>query len=124
MLFHGKPRKYLVLLKKNRTDLPKGKLEKGESDKQAAVREVQEETGLRNVRVIKGFKKTRRYTYSRGGKEIKKTVTFFLGSAPRRKIILSKEHKGYLWLTPNEAKKQLKFRNYRSLITAAEKHLK
>ncbi|MEM8523086.1 MAG: NUDIX domain-containing protein [Bacteroidota bacterium] len=39
----------LVIYRRGFWDLPKGKLDKGEGKKEAAVREVQEETGLQNV---------------------------------------------------------------------------
>ena len=39
----------LVIFRRDFWDLPKGKIDKGESPEQAAVREVQEETGLENV---------------------------------------------------------------------------
>lgn len=41
--------KALVIYRRGFWDLPKGKLDKGEGKKEAAVREVQEETGLINV---------------------------------------------------------------------------
>ena len=45
----GRTGKYLFIYRLDKWDLPKGKIDKGESPQQAAVREVQEETGLRNV---------------------------------------------------------------------------
>lgn len=41
--------KLLVFFRRDFWDLPKGKIDEGESPEQAAVREVQEETGLKNV---------------------------------------------------------------------------
>lgn len=48
VVFNGK-KEVLVIFRRDFWDLPKGKIDKGESPQQAAVREVQEETGLRNV---------------------------------------------------------------------------
>lgn len=39
----------LVFYRRGSWDLPKGKIDKGETPEQAAVREVQEETGLKNL---------------------------------------------------------------------------
>jgi 8-oxo-dGTP pyrophosphatase MutT (NUDIX family) len=41
--------KYLFIFRRGSWDMPKGKLEKGESIEEAAIREVMEETGIRDV---------------------------------------------------------------------------
>ncbi|MGQ9472679.1 MAG: NUDIX hydrolase [Candidatus Caldatribacteriaceae bacterium] len=56
--------------------LPKGHLEKGETELQAALREVQEETGYRVVAHEKIGEI--RFTYWRNGQELEETVSFFL----------------------------------------------
>lgn len=40
----------LMIFRRGKWDLPKGKVEKNESVKEAALREVQEETGLKNIK--------------------------------------------------------------------------
>jgi 8-oxo-dGTP pyrophosphatase MutT (NUDIX family) len=45
--------KFLVMKRDGIWDLPKGKLEKGENTETAALREVEEETGLNNLKIIK-----------------------------------------------------------------------
>ena len=44
---------FLVMKRDGLWDLPKGKLENGESSEVAALREVKEETGLKKLRIIK-----------------------------------------------------------------------
>ena len=42
-----------MIFRRNKWDLPKGKLDKGETIEQCALREVEEETGLRNITLHK-----------------------------------------------------------------------
>ena len=44
-------------------DFPKGHLEKGEKPEEAAEREAAEETGLREIKFIDGFKETIKYFF-------------------------------------------------------------
>lgn len=44
---------YLLIYRRGKWDLPKGKLDKGENYQQAALREVTEETGLSNINIDK-----------------------------------------------------------------------
>ena len=43
----------LMIFRRGFWDLPKGKLDKGETIEQCAVREVEEETGIRNITVVR-----------------------------------------------------------------------
>ncbi len=49
-------------MRNNICDLPKGKIEKGETHEEAALREVEEETGLKNIK-LKRFLTTTYHTY-------------------------------------------------------------
>jgi 8-oxo-dGTP pyrophosphatase MutT (NUDIX family) len=62
--------------------LPKGHLEKGESPREAAVREVREETGLASLRLGREVGAIDWYFRHRG-RLIHKFCTFFLMSSPR-----------------------------------------
>lgn len=68
--------KFLFIYRRKHWDLPKGKIEKGECKKEAAVREVMEETGLKNIR-LKGERYTTYHTYLLKGKRIFKPTYWF-----------------------------------------------
>lgn len=66
----------LVFFRRGSWDLPKGKIDPGESPEQAAVREVMEETGLRHVQLGPHLADTW-HTYSQKGKRILKKTWWF-----------------------------------------------
>ena len=110
-------------VKKEYWDFPKGHLEKGETAKQAATREVEEETGLKDITYSPGFEESIQYYFRVEGKTIFKTVVFFLARTKKREIKISFEHKGFIWLPFNQAIEKLKFANARRILRAAQRHL-
>ena len=58
----NKKREGLLIFRRGFWDMPKGKMEKGEKKMEAAVREVEEETGARNI-VVEGKLATTYHTY-------------------------------------------------------------
>ena len=105
-------------------DFPKGHLEKGETEKQAAAREVQEETGLREIAFVPEFKERIQYYFRVEEKTIFKTVVFFLAFTKEKQVTISFEHEGFVWLSFEMALKQLKFANARRILTRAHHFLK
>ncbi len=67
----------LVMYRRGSWDLPKGKIDAGETPEMAAVREVKEETGLVNVSIERFFKITY-HTYTQKGKRILKRTFWYL----------------------------------------------
>jgi len=67
----------LMIYRNEKWDLPKGKMEERETVEQAAVREVKEETGLVNLRVISKLSKTY-HTYTLKKKRVLKETFWFL----------------------------------------------
>lgn len=59
-------------------DIPKGKIEEGETPEIAAVREIQEECGLQNLRITKTLSPTYHVYHAYGDYWIKKTYWFKL----------------------------------------------
>jgi bis(5'-nucleosidyl)-tetraphosphatase len=105
-------------------DLPKGKLESNETDLQAALRELNEETGISVVKLDEDFYEKVIYKYGdyRGGM-IQKQVAFFLGSTAQEKITLSHEHDDSAWLPFHEAISRVTFDSAQHLLARAHAHL-
>ncbi len=116
--------KYLLLhYPAGHWDFSKGHLEEGESDLDAALREVREETGL-DVDIIFGFREVIDYVYSKGNVLSHKTVVFFLARAEDEGVRLSSEHTGYAWLPYDEAMSRITYENSRKVLYKANAFLK
>lgn len=104
-------------------DFSKGHIEKGEELEDTVKREVEEETGLKDVKFIKGFKETFKYFFKVQDQNILKFVTFFLVETKEREVRISGEHIGYQWLSFEEAIKQLSFKNAKEILKKANESL-
>jgi 8-oxo-dGTP pyrophosphatase MutT (NUDIX family) len=71
---------YLFMFRRDKWDLPKGKLDPGETLEQCAVREVREETGLQKVKPG-GQLLVTYHTYDENGKHILKETYWYRMSA-------------------------------------------
>src|ERR1043165_8955577 len=67
---------YLFIFRKGKWDLPKGKLDKGESSSEAALREVEEECGVGQLKITKELEATY-HTYQQDGEDILKKTYWF-----------------------------------------------
>jgi len=116
---------YLLLEYRHKSEycgFPRGGIEPGESEKEAALREIREETGL-EVEFVEGFKEVMHWFYRRDGEIVSKKVVLFLAEAKSDKVILSEEHEGYEWLPFEEAIDKLKFENSRAVLRKAQDFL-
>ena len=66
----------LFIYRNKKWDLPKGKAEKNEIISETALREVEEETGIKNLSIIKPLDKTY-HIFKRGGKNYLKSTYWF-----------------------------------------------
>jgi bis(5'-nucleosidyl)-tetraphosphatase len=119
---HG--RHYLLLDYGRHWDYPKGHLKKGETDLEAAERELREETGLVADHVFPDFGREIRYFFRSGKKLIDKTVIFFLAETEDQDVRLSDEHVGFAWLKYEEALGRLTYPNAKEVLRAAEEYLR
>lgn len=128
VVFHQDPakggRRYLVLnYPAGHWDFPKGAVEKGETEQEAARREIREETGLKVETFIADFRKKIEYRYRRSEGLSHKQVIFFLARADRDDVKISFEHSGFEWLTYEQSTRRLTFENARNVLRDANDFL-
>ena len=67
----------LFIKRLGKWDLPKGKMEKGDSREESAVREIEEETGLSNVELVRFINTTYHIYIERNGDKVLKCTHWF-----------------------------------------------
>ncbi|MEO9364348.1 MAG: NUDIX domain-containing protein [Nitrososphaera sp.] len=120
---NGKPEYLLLHYTAGHWDFPKGNIESGETEREAAVREIREETGISNVEFVEGFRHIISYRYRRARKLVDKQVVLFLAQTKTRDVTISHEHIGFAWKSHEDAMKQLTYKSARNLLEAAEQFM-
>lgn len=100
---------------------PRGKIEANETEKQAALREIKEETSL-DVELVPGFRHEIRFLFKHNNKLVAKTSVFFLAKANTKEVRLT-EHDAFFWLSFDEAIKKLRFKTQKQLLERAHHFL-
>jgi bis(5'-nucleosidyl)-tetraphosphatase len=120
LLDQAEPHFLLIRSRRDRSwGFPKGHLLEGEELLNGAMRELWEETGIREVTLVPGFTEHVTYRVNRGGRFRQKTVTYFLGRVETPAVRLSEEHSEHRWAVVEDARKILTFENLRTLVTRA-----
>ena len=101
-------------------DFVKGKLEKGESTQETAIRETKEETGITDVTFLDNFEEWIEYNFQYKGELVHKKVVFFLGETKTKEIKISDEHLNYTWKEYNEAMEKITFDNAKTILTRVQ----
>jgi 8-oxo-dGTP pyrophosphatase MutT (NUDIX family) len=104
-------------------DFPKGNIEAGETEKQAATREIREETGITDIEFLDGFRMKIEYKYRHDKRLVQKEVVLFLARTRTRQVTLSHEHIGFAWRKYDDAMEQLTYPNATNLLSAAKDYL-
>ena len=125
VVFHeiGGVNRYLLIKNKRSAhwSFPKGHVEKGESDEQAAMREVKEETGI-DITLVDGFKAKSEYSIHR---KIEKVVYIYAATCQSTATSIQEEEiEDYLWLEYGKAMKHLRFENDRNILYRINEFLK
>ena len=122
--FRGRPFVAAIRPKEGVLALPKGHPDEGESMKDAAVREVREETGL-EAKLDEKLGDIKYFYVDRGGQRVFKLVSFFLLRYRSGSI---KDHdfevESVEWVPLAEAPKKLSYKGEREMAEAALSRLK
>lgn len=117
---------YLFIFRRGKWDLPKGKVDKGESRKTAAYREVQEETGVKKLKQ-KDFLMKTRHVYRLGrGRRVLKITNWYDMRAPQQKLVPQTKEQitKATWIKPDAFLSQSKYKKtYLSVYDVLEKGL-
>ncbi|WP_054847575.1 NUDIX domain-containing protein [Methanoculleus chikugoensis] len=107
-------------------DLVKGHGERGESEEETVLRELEEETGITRAEFVPpGFREEVHYFFQRRAHTVYKEVVYYLIKTPEEEVTLSDEHIDYRWLPPyGEAQQTITFANSRRVVEGAHAHLK
>lgn len=121
-LVKSKKSKHLFIFRRGKWDLPKGKIDQGESLEHAAIREVIEETGLKNVFITHKIDDTFHFYKAKSKIVIKKTCWFAMKNMGDDTLIPQKEEdiEEAKWVKQDQIKK-LKENMFSSVIDIVEK---
>tara|TARA_R100001079_G_scaffold60431_1_gene30847 strand:+ start:1981 stop:2484 length:504 start_codon:yes stop_codon:yes gene_type:complete len=111
---------------------PKGHIEPGEAPREAAIREVKEETGITIERFIPNFEVYSHYVMTHDYRfdppkpldksdQFEKIVVYYLSEVKTKDVTISHEHDNYTWVSHKKAQTLLKFGN--DLLTKAHKRI-
>tara|TARA_B100000470_G_C19654814_1_gene330432 strand:+ start:90 stop:509 length:420 start_codon:yes stop_codon:yes gene_type:complete len=104
-------------------DFVKGKMEKGETTQQTAIRETKEETGITDIEFVENFEEWIEYNFKYKGELVQKKVVFFLAETKTKNVKISDEHSGYTWMDYNTSMEKTTFDNAKTVLTKAQRLL-
>lgn len=108
---------YLFIFRLGKWDLPKGKAEYDETPEMTAVREVEEECGLTNLKIEKKLTKTF-HTYHEKGKSILKKTHWFLMNVEGPQVLAPQTEEGITevkWIAEDKIKEVVLGNTYASI---------
>ncbi|MBP6889713.1 MAG: NUDIX domain-containing protein [Candidatus Moranbacteria bacterium] len=131
----GIKREYLLLrYPSGHYEFPRGHAEEGETEEETLRREVEEETGVKEMEIYP-FRTENRFFYVAHGSEkarrerekrgiwIFKRAFFYPAQTTEEEIQLSHEHREWLWLPFAEALEKVTFTNARKVLERSEDYL-
>ena len=114
----------LFIYRSKKWDLPKGRIEEGEAIEETAIREVEEECGIFNLKLIKPLLTTY-HVYFQNGLKLKETFWFLMTSDYQGELIPQLEEgiTQVLFKNEEEVKKALQ-NSYKNIELVYDRYLK
>jgi 8-oxo-dGTP pyrophosphatase MutT (NUDIX family) len=123
----GAPRILLLKHESGKWMLPKGTIESGETPEEVALREVREETGLSNVRVVSDLGEERYFFFWRSEDTYyDKTVRYYLLEFLGGEEPVPQTEEGFVaceWASLDEALDRIKYKETREVVRRAKERL-
>ncbi|PZR10720.1 MAG: NUDIX hydrolase [Flavobacterium psychrophilum] len=123
-LVYNKKGEVLFILRNGKWDLPKGGIEKGEDIEDTAIREVEEETGVKNLKITNKLQKTYHIFKRNGTYRLKITHWYEMKTDYTGKLFGQIEEgiEKVAWLNPEQIKEALtnSYENIKLLFENAE----
>lgn len=120
IVFCPKTKKILVIEdKKGRISLPKGWVEKNEKLIETARRETEEETGVKNLRLIKKIGEVNFFYRKKTNLVFKKVVYFLFESSYQKPKVQKEEINNAYWVRKEQFTKILSYDNLKPLAKKA-----
>jgi len=120
---HGEVKYLLLNYEAGHWDFSKGHVQENETEQEAAIRELKEETSITKISLYPEFREKLSYFFKRDNQLINKDVIYFLAETPEEKVKLT-EHLAYKWLPYEQALKQITFKNSQQLLKKAREHIR
>lgn len=103
-LVYNQKGEILFIYRNGKWDLPKGGIEKNEGKKEAAIREVEEETGVKNLKIIEKLDKTY-HIFKRNGKYKLKITHWYKMETSSNQALTPQLEEGIekaIWVKPTD----------------------
>ncbi|MBU4481989.1 NUDIX domain-containing protein [Patescibacteria group bacterium] len=101
---------------------PKGRVEKGETEIETAKRELIEETGIKDFKILNDLYFIEKYSFEEGNKKYDKEVKYFVALIKDPKVkILESELQDYKWLDFDNALELITFQGAKNILKEVNK---
>jgi 8-oxo-dGTP pyrophosphatase MutT (NUDIX family) len=118
---------FLIIRRLGRWDIPKGKMDEGETPEQTAVREIEEECGIHNLKIVSKLTETLHTYEFKGSDVLKRTYWYLLEYSGDEQLIpqLEEQITEVRWITRDEFTqiRQDTFASIHDVLDALEEQL-